>query len=357
MRWIIWGVVCFGASIGGLPWQLPSSAVAGSADMGGELAEELSRVGFELSPGVAAKLPGELLPRTGLVPPAAIEELVGRHRWDRFAADSRLAPVSVTINPVMVQGSRVGHQVRAAFTLRTRLNDHLNQQDGSDTLSIGQVGTGGAVRPVTAEELKKVGIKPAADGNERFVCLEISLLNRIDLKGVIRIQRRVSPDSIEVAWGFDHRFDSLPDLATTATKAGSNELGERVDGPPEPYAGGGGIVTARELTSGDSTASGLPVVIVESRLVFAEPESWFGGSNLLRAKVPLITQEGVRTLRRRLKQSAGLSLYKGDLVLFRRLAASCRHEAGLWLPAIKEGWELAAVEAGHVEGQQAGLQR
>jgi hypothetical protein len=39
---------------------------------------------------------------------------------------------------------------------------------------------------------------------------------------------------------------------------------------------------------------------VESRLAFAEPLAWFGGSNLLRAKIPLLTQEGVRTLRRRL---------------------------------------------------------
>jgi len=293
-----------GVSITGPPGQLLSSAVAGGAEAVGELAEELDRRGRELAPGVTATLPDRLLPWTGEVTAAAVAELTGRHRWDRFAADSRLSPVAVKIKPVTIQGNRVGHQVRAAFTLRTRLSDHLDQQDESDVLSLGQLGSAGAVRPVTAEELKRAGIRPAADGNERFVFLEISLLNRINVKGVVSIQRQVASDGIEVAWAFDHRFDGLPDLATTATKIGSNELGERVGGSPEPYAGGGGIVTARELSGDAATASGLPVVLVESRLVFAEPESWLGGSNLLRAKIPLITQEGVRTLRRRLEQAA-----------------------------------------------------
>jgi hypothetical protein len=35
-------------------------------------------------------------------------------------------------------------------------------------------------------------------------------------------------------------------------------------------------------------------------MVLGEPEAWFQGSNLLRSKIPLTVQEGVRTLRRRL---------------------------------------------------------
>lgn len=44
-----------------------------------------------------------------------------------------LAAVRVTIEPVRVQVSRVGHQVRTAFTLRIRLDDLLNGNgDGKD---------------------------------------------------------------------------------------------------------------------------------------------------------------------------------------------------------------------------------
>lgn len=304
VRWIVWGIVGFGVFLGWPPCSLLSTAAADGPNGAGAAAVERNRAGFQLAPGIVVELPGELLPRTGPVSAAALEELTGRHRWDRFAADSRLAPVAVTIKPVMGQGSRVGHQVRAAFTLRTCISDQFDRRDDSGTSGLGPIDAGGTVRVLTAEELAQAGVSPAADGNERFILLELRLLNRINVRGVVRIQRRVTPDSIEVVWSFDHRFDSLPDLATTATRLGSNELGERVSGSLEPYAGAGGIVTARELSESDAAAPGQPVVIVESRLVFSEPESWFGGSNLLRAKIPLITQEGVRTLRRRLEAAA-----------------------------------------------------
>lgn len=303
-RWCCWGVVIIGMTAAELPCLFSVAMAVGSPNVGDELAEELDRVGCELAAGVTVALPNALLPQIGPVPAAAVEELAGRFRWDRFTADSQQAPVAVTIKPVMAEGSRVGHQVRAAFTLRTRLSEHLAERDDSDRLGLGPVDAGGAARPLTIEELEKAGVKPAVDGNERFVFLEIRLLNRINLKGVIRIQRRVTSDSIEVAWAFDHRFDRLTDLATTAARIESNDRGERVIAPPQPYAGGGGIVRARTLADGETTASVVPVVIVESRLVFSEPESWFGGSNLLRAKIPLITQEGVRTLRRRMQQTS-----------------------------------------------------
>ncbi len=39
----------------------------------------------------------------------------------------------------------------------------------------------------------------------------------------------------------------------------------------------------------------------EMHVVIHEPEAWFGGPNLLRSKMPLVIQENVRNLRRRLK--------------------------------------------------------
>ena len=41
-------------------------------------------------------------------------------------------------------------------------------------------------------------------------------------------------------------------------------------------------------------------VLVEYHLVFEEPQGWFGGSNLLRSKLPLVCQDGVRKFRRRM---------------------------------------------------------
>ena len=50
----------------------------------------------------------------------------------------------------------------------------------------------------------------------------------------------------------------------------------------------------------DASTDGTELVVVESRMVIGEPQAWFQGSNLLRSKIPIITQDGVRTLRRRL---------------------------------------------------------
>ena len=299
-----WGVVWFGFCIGALPAQLTGVAGAGQSAPASELAMHLDRDGLPLAADNHARLPQQLLPAAGPVPATALKELASRHRWDRFAADSRLAPVRVTIEPVTAAGRRVGHQVRSAFTLRARLNDVLAANGNAEALGLGQVDSAGSFRELTSEELSWAGIEPAADGSERFVFIQLKLLNRIDLRGVIRLERRLAADSLEVAWAFDHRFDSLPELRTTAARLNANALGEREAGAPEPYAGGGGIVVARQLPRGESAAAGLPVVVVESRLVFSEPNHWFGGSNLLRAKIPLITQEGVRGLRRRLEAAA-----------------------------------------------------
>ncbi len=255
----------------------------------------------ELAPSLRQKLPASLLPFEGPVSPATQAALAGRHDWDRFVSDSRLAPVVLTITPVTTAGSRVGHQVRAAFGLRTSLTDLDQDQEEAEPLGLGRAG--GSYRLLTTAELAEAGIEPPGEQDERFALINLTLLHRVVVRGTIHIVRQRTDDGIMLVWEFDHRFDSQPDFRSTASRIESNQLGARVVGPAEPYAGGCGVVIARELPRDDST-TGPPVVVVESRLVIAEPESWFGGSNLLRAKIPLITQEGVRTLRRRLGAAA-----------------------------------------------------
>jgi hypothetical protein len=103
------------------------------------------------------------------------------------------------------------------------------------------------------------------------------------------------PDGVEVAWQFDPRFRDHERRATWS-RIEENELGSRAEGPRQAYQGSGGIVTVRRLSS----EAGVDLLVVESRAVIGEPEAWFQGSNLLRSKMPLAAQEGVRTLRRRL---------------------------------------------------------
>jgi hypothetical protein len=127
----------------------------------------------------------------------------------------------------------------------------------------------------------------------------MTLLNRVDLQGVVQAVRHDAADGVRLTWAFDHRFGNATGLQTCFRRWGSNPLGERVLGDPQPYAGAGGVIVARDVSE-LVEATDRPLLLVESRMVFAEPKDWFGGGNLLRAKIPLLAQEGVRNLRRRL---------------------------------------------------------
>jgi hypothetical protein len=293
-------ILLFGVAV--FPWAT-SSAVA--SPVGDNLRSNREPISFssgswELAPELRRELPASLLPLQGQLSPTTRTRLAGRHSWDRFVSDSRLAPICLTISPVTTDGIRVGHQVRAVFALRMSLAHLNNEQEEAEPLGLGLARGCGSYRLLTTTELTEVGLKSSGRQDERFVLVELTLLNRIRVCGTVHIVRQSTADSIKLIWAFDHRFDSQPDLRTTASRIDSTELGERVIGPAEPYDGGFGVVIARELPQPGDTPADPPLVIVESRLAFAEPEDWFGGSNLLRAKIPLITQEGVRTLRRQI---------------------------------------------------------
>lgn len=295
-------LLLFGVAV--FPWAT-SSVVA--SPVGDSLRSNQQPISFssgswELAPELQRELPASLLPLQGQLLPATRTRLAGRHSWDRFVSDTRLAPICLTISPVTTGGSRVGHQLRAVFALRTSLADLNDEQEEAEPLGLGRAG--GSYRLLTTTELTEAGLKSSGRQDERFVLIELTLLNRMRVCGTVHIVRQSTADGIKLTWAFDHRFDSQPEFRTTASRIDSNELGERVIGPAEPYAGGFGVVIARELPQPGDTPADPPIVIVESRLVFAEPEDWFGGSNLLRAKIPLITQEGVRTLRQRLQAAA-----------------------------------------------------
>ena len=126
--------------------------------------------------------------------------------------------------------------------------------------------------------------------------LDLLLLNRVRIRGVVRATATEHPDGLEVGWDFDPRFAEHPRWRPTWARLEETDLGTRVEGMPQPYGGSGGVVAVRKIPSADGTE----LVVVESRMVIGEPQEWFQGSNLLRSKIPIITQDGVRTLRRRL---------------------------------------------------------
>ena len=73
----------------------------------------------------------------------------------------------------------------------------------------------------------------------------------------------------------------------------------RADGrsvQPQPYAGLGSYVKATRL------AEPAGAVFIEYHVVFAEPQGWFHGANLLRSKLPIVAQDMVRKFRRKMAE-------------------------------------------------------
>jgi hypothetical protein len=297
--WLVWlfGLPALVATPSGAQEPLPLPETVG------DLFQQLLEV------GLPAPVPGQ--PPLRLVPPsvaadqsdgqrhAALAKLAGAGGWERFAKPTAVAPVTVAIRPLATAaGERYGYELHTAFVLHTsliRLGDQPSLERIFGPMAEESAEAGDRLRELDAAELTAAGWESSLPENQRLAYIEVRLLQRIELRGTVRVERRQLEKQIDLAWRFDERFSSLDlPFANLWMKLSDNELGERVAGLPQPYRGGGGYLRLVELPLSPSQ------VVVESRWLFFEPQAWFDGGNLLRAKLPLLIQESVRSLRRKL---------------------------------------------------------
>ena len=262
--------------------------------------EKTVGIGWDLALGIPAELPPGHLSLDGPLLPETLRTLAGRVGWARLADRSQMAPVRVAVMPVEAPEGRIGHQVQLVFTLSASLSTFQEKTRGKRALGVQADAAGNTARVLTERELNQAGVGTSAAGTT-LAFLSMTLLNRVDLQGVIQAERRDGADGTRLTWAFDHRFDDDSSLQAYFRRWDTNPLGERVQGDPQPYPGAAGMIVVRNVSE-HVEATNRPLLLVESRMVFAEPKAWFGGGNLLRAKIPLLTQEGVRSLRRRLAE-------------------------------------------------------
>lgn len=236
----------------------------------------------------------------------AVENLAGKQGWERFARDSVNAPVVVDISSVDdPDGNRLGLRVHSAFVVYTQMatlrdSQLMEQFFGSVPSTLeNDVGSDSDARRVvmqelSAEELIQLGFVEQADSAAAFAYIELPLLNKVLLEGIIRVERRERPGAVEFAWRLDPSFNSLEKYACRWTRLERNAVGRLVEGEAYPYTGCGGWIGAYEI--GDSSEQ----LLIESRMLLQEPSEWFAGSHFLRSKLPLMLQENARSFRRKL---------------------------------------------------------
>lgn len=135
------------------------------------------------------------------------------------------------------------------------------------------------------------------DDLEKYFHTSFGLFDRVQIGATRRAMITITDESILVAAKLDPRFLDDEELPNRWRKVSRDELGQLEFGPSHPYTGAGFYVKVTQLKKPDGA------LFIEYHQVFDEPKDWFNGANLLRSKLPLIVQDGVRKFRRKLKNA------------------------------------------------------
>ena len=283
---------------------------------GADLFSELSERGLEFTDQqrIALPLPTLQSAMTDRERTEALEKLAGKLKWDRFSRDAVTAPVVVDIDTIDdASGERLGLNVHSAFvayttleTLRdqdlmeetfgpapidsTTLDSEKRKAAASDAMRV-------VMRELSATELTQLGFAEQAAltrSNVSFAYIELPLLNKVLVRGVIRIEKRQPAGAVEFAWRLDPSFNADEKYASRWTRLERDEVGKMVEGGSFPYTACGGWMGVYEIDREEKQ------LLVESQLLLREPTEWFAGSNFLRSKLPLMLQENARSFRRKI---------------------------------------------------------
>ncbi|HEX4000332.1 MAG TPA: hypothetical protein VHX65_17405 [Pirellulales bacterium] len=151
----------------------------------------------------------------------------------------------------------------------------------------------GHLDTLTPDDLKRRNIVPRTipAGNEWFVHGVFKLLQTqvlVQVQGTSRAVETTTKESTTLGCQIDRRFDGDSKFPNDWRPA----PGGVVQNSPTPYDSFGGYAKVTRLVE---PAGAL---FVEYHLVYDEPQGWFNGANLLRAKLPQATPGDVREFRR-----------------------------------------------------------
>ena len=276
-------------------------AVAGPPDdsSAGTMLGELTTDGVALGADGKAPLPTPTLP-DGLDAAGqerALAELADdAHPVSALLRNSVVAPFRLKISDVAAGKSAAGRRVDVWFVVYADLDriadaDVLRRGFESESKSAGG-GPLPALLELSEADLAKRRITPTTQ--QRWFAGSANLFDRVQLQATLAAEQTRTPESVLVAMRIDPRFDDDGQFPNRWRPLVRDEGGTPKPGKPHPYHAAGGYVKATRIQKPAGA------VLVEYHLAFDEPVDWFSGANLLRSKLPIVCQDGVRKFRRRL---------------------------------------------------------
>jgi hypothetical protein len=225
-----------------------------------------------------------------------LEALAGPLGWQRFSRNSVTAPVAIQLKYLKAaDGRRIGHDVHVAFILHTsleKLKDEKFMKELFGEPEDPEAAEDFQSSELTTEQLGEIGV--TAEPDSTYGSVQMPILKRVIVRGVIQAQQSVTDDRIIFAWQFDPRLSAANLLRNTWAPVNRDDAGRKSEGAQRPYAGTGGYLIVSRLPEVAGAC------FVESHMVIHEPADWFSSSNQLRSKMPILIQESVRSMRRKL---------------------------------------------------------
>jgi hypothetical protein len=266
--------------------------------------DALIQQGVELSADETTKLPPPVLP-DGLDAAAqrqAIESaLAGRYEWDQFTRKSVVSPLLLKIDDPDRESGQVSRRVDLYFVAYGELDVFGNDRKLQEQLNLASSGdvdsAASQVTVLSPDQLAKRGLSTSSpNAAQRWVAVEATLLNKVQLALTTRNEKLQTDDSLVVASRLDPKFQNDAEYPNCWRAITFDDAGRRQIGPPQPYIGLGSYVKATRLTEPAGA------VFIEYHVAYAEPHGWFRGANLLRSKLPIVAQDLVRKLRRKMAE-------------------------------------------------------
>jgi hypothetical protein len=127
---------------------------------------------------------------------------------------------------------------------------------------------------------------------ERFGHTVFPILEQVQISASLQAMTTRGTESVLGAAHIDPRFNADGEFPNRWRSIGRDACGQPVLGEPQPYDAAGLYIKVTKLHEPEGA------LFAEYHVVFAEPKGWFGGANVLRAKMPILAQSEVRAFRR-----------------------------------------------------------
>ena len=234
---------------------------------------------------------------------AAIQRIAGpTRRVDDLLRDSVVAPFVMRMGEAEPAPGRPPMRTLDVWFIAHGDFDKLDSEEALRQFgnrlageSRGDLAEAAGVLDAKQLQARGLSVDDTDDRRERFIHAATPLFDRVLVRATQRVVVTRTDESVLVAGAIDPRFTGDADFPNEWRPLTRLPSGEFEQGDAQPYASAGFYA---KLTRLKEPAGAM---LVEYRQVYDEPEGWFGGTGLLRSKLPMAVQDGVRRFRRNLR--------------------------------------------------------